>query len=65
MLGGQRDQLVDQLVVPAFEVELVDDLADAARGPELVDEGVRVVVAFVDEVGGEVERLLLRRRPCR
>ena len=59
VLGGQRDQLVHQLLVAAFEVELVDDLADAARGPQLGDEGVRVVVALVDELGREVERFFV------
>ena len=59
MLGGEGDQFLDQLLVAAFEVELVDDLADAPRGPQLRDERVRVVVALVDELGREVERLLL------
>ena len=59
VLGRERDQLVHQFLVAAFEVELVDDVADAARGPELGDEGVRVVVALVDELGGEVERLFV------
>ena len=57
--GRERDQLLDQLLVAALEVELVDDLADAARGPQLGDERVGVVVALLDELGGEVERLLL------
>ena len=58
---GQPDQLRHQLLVPALEVQLVEDFADAADGPELLDEGVGVVGAFVDEVGGEVE--LLRPPP--
>ena len=59
VLGREGDELIHKLFVAAFEVELVDDFADATRGPEFGDEGVGVIITFVDEVGREVERLLL------
>ena len=43
VLGAQRDQLVDQLLVLAVQVDLVDDEADPPDGPELLDEVVRRV----------------------
>lgn len=59
VLGGERDELVHKLFIAAFEVELVDDVANAAGSPELGDEGVGIIITFVDQVGGEVERLFL------
>ena len=59
MPRGQFDQFLHQLVVLAVEVHLVEDLAHAADGPQLLDEGQRFVVALLDERGGEVELLLL------
>ena len=62
---GQIDQLLDQLVVLALQVDFVEDLAHAADGPELLDEAVAFVAALLDQLGGEIELLLAGRRPCR
>ncbi len=57
MLGCQGDEFFHQFFVPAFDVELVDDIADSARGPEFGHERVCVIITFGNKVGGEVERL--------
>ena len=59
VLRRQRDQFVHQLLVAAFEIQLVDDLAHPPRRPQLGHEGVGVVIALFDQLGGEVERLFL------
>ena len=38
VLRAQADQLVDQLLVLAAQVDLVDQVADAPRGPDPLDE---------------------------
>ena len=57
MFGGQRGQFADQFRVLSVQIDLVDDLAHAAHGPELFDEGLRVIGGFLDELAREVERL--------
>src|SRR5262249_26078134 len=55
----ERDEFLHELLIAALEVDLVDDVADAARGPEFGHERVRVVVALLHKLAREVERLLL------
>ncbi len=55
---GQLNQLLDQLVVFAFEVDLVEDVAHAADGPELFDEAVGGVAALLHEGGRKIELLV-------
>jgi hypothetical protein len=55
---GEANQFFDQLVVLAAEINLVDDLADAPHGPELLDEGMGLVVRLLHELGGKIEGLL-------
>ena len=38
VLAGQVDQFIDEFGVLAVEVDLVEDVADAADGPEAGDE---------------------------
>ena len=56
MLRRELDQLLHQLVVFALQVDLVDDLADPPHGPQLLDEGERLVLALWSlSLAGEVE----------
>ena len=55
--GGQIDQFLDQLVVLAPQVQLVEDFAHAADGPQLLDERKALVVALLDQRGREIELL--------
>ena len=55
----ELDQFLDELVVLALEVQFVEDLADPADRPELLDEGVRLVAALFDQVDPEIELLPL------
>ena len=43
VLGAQRHQLVDQLLVLAVHVDLVDEVAEPAHGPEPLDEVVAAI----------------------
>ena len=66
MPRGQADQLLDQLVVLALEVELVDDLADrGASAQSFSTKAYDSSPLFSTSVGREVELLRSCRRPCR
>jgi len=58
VLGGQCDQFVDQFLVLTLQIDLVDNLADAADRPQFLDEGLRVVRGLLDQLGGKTECLL-------
>ena len=55
MLRRQGNQLLDQFVVLALQVHLVDDIADAAHGPKLFDECIRVVLALLRQLRRKIE----------
>ena len=59
MARGELDQLLDQFLVLALQVQFIEDFADPADGPELLDEGQGLVVALFHQLGGEVVGLLL------
>ena len=56
---AERDQFLDQFLVLALQVDLVDQLADPAHGPQLLDKGIRLIAGTGDQLGREVKRPLL------
>ena len=63
VLQAEGDQLVHQLLVLSVHVDLVDEVADAADGPEPFDEVVAAAPIGARQLGGELEASAARRRP--